>query len=155
MQSVLQILIENDIPYKLRIFDKPARQASQAADLLGCPLGAIVKSLVFQKQVSGELLMILVSGKNRADLDILSKLVGENVEPAKPKNVQALTGYPVGAVPPIGLKCILKTIIDADLMGHNYIWASAGSSNILMKLTPQNLLNLTNNKIKAIKQMED
>ncbi len=143
MQSVLQVLIENDVPYELRIFDTPAHQASQAADLLGCPLAAIVKSLVFQKQATGELLMVLVSGKNRADSQKLNQVVGEEVQPAKPKTVLAMTGYPVGAVPPIGVKGVAPVIMDADLMLYEHVWASAGSCNILVKIESHNLLIIT------------
>jgi Cys-tRNA(Pro) deacylase len=153
VQSVLQILIENDVPYELRIFDTPARQASQAADLLGCPLGAIVKSLVFQKQSSGELLMVLVSGKNRADPKILNQVVGGEVQPAKPKTVLDLTGYPVGAVPPFGVKGAVLVVIDADLMLYEHVWASAGAENILIKLNSIDLLNLSKGKVEAIKHV--
>lgn len=96
--------------------------------------------------------MVLVSGKNRADLQILSQLTGEDVQPAKPKTVLALTGYPVGAVPPIGGKGAVTVIMDVDLMLFKYVWASAGSSNILMRITPSNLQKLLNNEVKAIKQ---
>jgi len=151
VQSVLQILIENDVPYELRIFDTPARQASQAADLLGCPLGAIVKSLVFQKQASGELLLVLVSGKNRADTKILNQVVDEEVQPAKPKTVLDLTGYPVGAVPPIGVIGADMVVMDADLLQYEHVWASAGSDNILMKVNSQNLLIITNGLVETLK----
>jgi Cys-tRNA(Pro) deacylase len=152
VQEVLNILVENHIPTEVRVFDTPARQASQAAALIGCTLGAIVKSLVFEKQTSSDILLVLVSGVNRADLDVVSQIVGDRVQPAQPATVLEKTGYPVGAVPPIGVKETIPVIMDADLMLHDRVWASAGAENILVRFDPVDLLSLTKGKIKIIKQ---
>lgn len=148
---MLQVLIENGVRYQLRIFDSPARQASQAADLLGCPLGAIVKSLVFQKQGSSELLLVLVSGKNRADIQKLNHIVGEDVQVAKPKTVLSLTGYPIGAVPPIGLKGVYPVIMDLDLLDYEQVWSSAGAENMLIQINRSILQNMTQAQVAQIK----
>ena len=152
VRAVLAVLEANQILYKLAIFETPARQASQAAALVGCPLGAIVKSLVFEKTASGELLLVLVSGQNRADGQILNTLVGEPVQPAKPEIVLASTGYPVGAVPPCGLAGISLTIIDADLMAFPQVWASAGAVNILFQINSNDLFTLVGGQAKEIKR---
>lgn len=152
VQSILNILTENAIPYAVRVFDSPARQASQAAELVGCPLGAIVKSLVFEQVTSGELMMVLVSGKNRADLQALHKITGEKVKPARPETVLAETGYPVGAVPPIGLQGHHLAVMDADLLLFEQVWASSGAENILMGISPTDLQRLVNGLVYTIKQ---
>lgn len=95
--------------------------------------------------------MVLVSGKNRADLQKLNQVIGEEVQPAKPNTVLAMTGYPVGAVPPIGVKGTVLVIMDADLMLYEHVWASAGSSNILVKIKSQNLLKITDGLIETLK----
>lgn len=136
VQSILDILTENAIPFTVRVFDSPARQASQAAELVGCPLGAIVKSLVFEQVASGDLLMVLVSGKNRADLQTLQNITGGIVKPASPETVLAETGFTVGAVPPLGLQGNHQSVMDADLLVFEQVWASAGAVNILMRISP-------------------
>ena len=120
--------------------------------LLKCPLGAIVKSLVFENLPSGEVLLVLVSGQNRADLQVLSTLLGTAVEPAKPAAVLAKTGYPVGAVPPLGLPGVFQTIIDEDLFTFQQVWASAGAFNILMGVNPSDLSSLIRGQVSDIKQ---
>ena len=152
VQDVLNILVKTQIPIEIRVFDTPARQASQAAALIGCSLGAIVKSLVFEKQTSGDIFFVLVSGKNRADLDVVSQIIGDCVRPAQPATVLEKTGYPVGAVPPIGVIGAVPVIMDADLMLHEHVWASAGAENVLIKFDPVDLLHLSKGKIEAIKQ---
>ena len=150
VQNVLNILVENQIPIEIRIFDTPARQASQAAALIGCSLGAIVKSLVFEKQTSGDILFVLVSGKNRVDLDIISQIVGDRVRPAQPATVLEKTGYPVGAVPPIGVKETFPVIMDADLLLHEHVWASAGAEHILMCVSPRAVQEIVHARVEQI-----
>ncbi|MFU8825950.1 MAG: YbaK/EbsC family protein [Brevefilum sp.] len=150
--EVISILHENEIPHEVRLFDAPARQASHAADLLSCPLGAIVKSLVFENKSSGGLFLVLVSGENRADPHILSTLVGAPVGTAKPETVLAKTGFPVGAVPPLGIHGMGLTLIDADLMSYPHVWASAGAVNALLRVSPSDLHRLTAGQVRMIKQ---
>jgi prolyl-tRNA editing enzyme YbaK/EbsC (Cys-tRNA(Pro) deacylase) len=152
VQDVLNILVENHIPIEVRVFDTPARPASQAAALIGCTLGAIVKSLIFEKQTSGDILLVLVSGKNRADLDVVSQIVGDRVRPAPPATVLEKTGYFIGAVPPIGVKGTYPVIMDVDLLLYEHVWSSAGAENILIKFNPLDLLKISKGKIEDIKQ---
>ncbi len=126
-----------------RSFPQPAHHASQAAELIGCPLGAVVKSLVFQTEADHDPVLVRVSGGHRADLDMLAQVLGQAVSPVSRKAVESLTGYPVGAVPPFGLSTRLPVLVDADLLDYKTVWASAGSVNTLMQLTPDQLLALT------------
>ena len=151
VQAVLSILKQSGTPFEVRSFSEPARQASQAAALVGCPLGAIVKSLVFRKHFSGDLFLALVSGQNRADTHILSQLAGDAVQPAPAEVVLAETGYPVGAVPPIGMPGEYPVVMDADLMQYPQVWASAGAEHILMALMPADLQALTQAQVERIK----
>jgi prolyl-tRNA editing enzyme YbaK/EbsC (Cys-tRNA(Pro) deacylase) len=150
VQDVLNILVENHIPIEVRIFNTPARQASQAAALIGCALGAIVKSLVFEKQTTGDILFVLVSGENRADLGLVSQIVGDRVRPAQPATVLEKTGYPVGAVPPISVTGAIPVIMDADLMLHKQVWASAGAENILLCVSPSAVQEIVNARVEQI-----
>lgn len=148
--KVLQILRENGCKFEVRAFESKAHHASDAADLLGCPLGAVVKSLVFQVADTGEIALVLVSGENRVDMSKLSQILGCEIKPAKPVELERLTGFKVGAVPPIGVKTSLPVIIDADLMSYETVWASAGSVHTLMQLKSQDLLALTNGRVEKI-----
>jgi hypothetical protein len=103
VHAVLNTLDLNQVPFQIREFDVPAHHASQAADLLDCPLGAVVKSLVFQRIETESMVLVLVSGKNRVNIQALTDIVGQPVRPANPEDVLNFTGYPVGSVPPIGL----------------------------------------------------
>ncbi len=150
--AVLQTLVDGDEPYQVRSFDKPAHHASEAAELLGCALGAVVKSLIFQLTRSGGMVLVLVSGKNRADMQRLAHILGEPVRTASPEDVLAFTGYPVGSVPPFGVKGDCSVIIDADLMTFEQVWAAAGSAHILIGLSSHALKQISRGNVKVIKQ---
>lgn len=139
VQKVLAAADAAGITVNVRHFDSPGKTAAQAADLLECPLGAIVKSLIFQMKESEEMILVLVSGGNRADPALLADLFGELVKPASPADVLAWSGFKVGAVPPFGFEEEFPVLMDADLMSYDRVWASGGSDFDLMGLTPSAL----------------
>jgi prolyl-tRNA editing enzyme YbaK/EbsC (Cys-tRNA(Pro) deacylase) len=112
----------------------------------------VVKSLVFASKDQEKFVLVLVSGQNRADNQKLSKITGFGVLPAKPERVLALTGYPVGAVPPFGFGTDFPAIIDEDLLDFQDIWASAGSENFLVKFQSSLLAKITGGKVSKIKE---
>jgi Cys-tRNA(Pro) deacylase len=149
IKRVIQRLRSEGKTVLLRTFQAPAKRASQAAELLGCSLGAVVKSIVFQMDEVTPVL-VLVSGDNRADLAVLTEILGQPVRQASPAFVRQATGYSVGAVPPFGIKTKLQVIIDRTLMDFENVWASAGSAHTLMRLSPAVLAAQTQGIIKKI-----
>jgi Cys-tRNA(Pro) deacylase len=143
VKQVLTVLDQAGVAYQLRIFDAPARRARDAARLLGCPIGAVVKSLVFQVSGEDQFVLALVAGENRVDLEALREVLGLRVQPAQPDAVLALTGFAVGSVPPVGIEGEIPVVMDQDLMRYDQVWASAGSAHVLVQLTPQALQTLS------------
>lgn len=154
VQKVLAILASSRITYRIENLQAPAHRASEAAELLGCPLGAVVKSLIFQTETTGEMILVLVSGKNRADPQRLQKYFNQMTKPVSPASVLAFTGYPVGAVPPFGFLGDNAPLIDADLMSYDFVWASAGAADVLVKISSADLLRLTDGRVVIIKTLE-
>lgn len=150
---VLEFLDKYGFEYNVRSFETPAHHAGDAAELLRCPIGAVVKSLVFVSRDQNNFVLVLVSGQNRADSRKLTKLIGHEVLPAKPKDVFSITGYPVGAVPPFGVVSKLPVIIDQDLMKFQYLWSSAGSAHYLVNFESTVLKKITGGKICDIKEI--
>ncbi|NIP95100.1 MAG: YbaK/EbsC family protein, partial [Akkermansiaceae bacterium] len=78
------------------------RTASEAAQAVGCEVGQIAKSLVFQGRDSGNPYLVIASGSNRVDERKLALVVGEDLNLADPDVVRERTGYSIGGVPPLG-----------------------------------------------------
>jgi prolyl-tRNA editing enzyme YbaK/EbsC (Cys-tRNA(Pro) deacylase) len=103
-----------------------ARTSADAAAALGCPVGAIAKSLVFV--ADGEPILVLVSGAHQVDLAVLGLLIGRQVlRRATPDEVRLATGQPIGGVAPLGHPRRLPAFIDTALRAHERIWVAAGT----------------------------
>ncbi|MDF1520999.1 MAG: YbaK/EbsC family protein [Brevefilum sp.] len=152
VKKVLGVLIQFGYRYDLRFFNQCAHHARQAAELLKCPLGAVVKSLVFENEGQAEFILVLASGQNRVDIKSVSNVIGGKVLPAKPESVLTITGFPVGAVPPFGVEGDPQVIIDADLLTFREVWAAAGSANYLMGFESRYLQKLTQGNVYNIKE---
>ncbi len=129
--------------YQVIESEVPTKTAQQAADMVNCELGQIVKSLIFKGSVSGKPILVLTSGVNRVDENLIASYANEPIGRAEPEFVREVTGFAIGGIPPVGHTQKLETYLDEDLMKHAEIWAAAGTPNALFKLTPANLKNLT------------
>jgi prolyl-tRNA editing enzyme YbaK/EbsC (Cys-tRNA(Pro) deacylase) len=113
-----------------------ARTAAEAAAAVGVEQGAIVKSLVFRGARSGDAVLVLVAGDNRADEARLEAALGEPVERADADFVRAATGYAIGGVPPVGHPEPLRTLVDEDLLRFEAVWAAAGTPHAVFPVAP-------------------
>lgn len=128
--------------FEAREFALSTRTAAEAAKALGCDTAQIVKSLVFRKAASAEPVLVLASGSNRVDEKKVCDILGEEIGKADAGFVRRSTGFAIGSVPPVGHRDPLPTIVDADLMKHTELWASAGSANAVFRCTPALLRSL-------------
>lgn len=115
--------------------------AAEAASALGCPVEAIVKSLLFL--ADGEPLLVLASGPNRVDTHALSAALGASITMADAKSVKAITGYSIGGVPPFGHPSAIRTVLDSDLLALDEVWAAAGTARSVFPIAPSRLAELT------------
>jgi prolyl-tRNA editing enzyme YbaK/EbsC (Cys-tRNA(Pro) deacylase) len=115
--------------------------AEEAAAAVGAPVAAIVKSLLFM--ANGLPLLVLASGPNRVDSDVVGEALGLTLNKATANEVKEHTGFSIGGVPPLGHPTVLRTVMDEDLVRCDVVWAAAGSSSSVFSLTPARLQELT------------
>ncbi|MBN1177810.1 MAG: YbaK/EbsC family protein [Anaerolineae bacterium] len=123
-----------------------AARADQAAESLGVTLGAVVKSLLFL--ADGAPALVLVGGDRRVDTRRLKGLLGaRRVMIASAERVTAETGYPPGAVPPVGCVAPLPVWIDAGLAQHATVYVSGGAVDEMIALAFEDLRRATGGQI--------
>lgn len=127
----------------IRRHEVPTRTAAEAASACGCPVGAIVKSLVFAGTETGTPVLLLVSGDNRVDETRAAAAVGEAVVRPDAKAVRAWTGFAIGGIPPFGHATALRTFLDEDLLAFDPVWAAAGTPNSVFAIDPRALARAT------------
>jgi len=115
-----------------REFPEGTRTAQDAAAAIGCSVGQIVKSLVFVRDQQP--VLVLCSGSNTVDAQRLGLMK------ADADVVRRVTGFAIGGVPPYGHPAPLDTLVDEDLLGHDEIWAAAGTPRSVFPLTPAELV---------------
>lgn len=119
--------------------------AQEAADAVGAPVGAIVKSLVFLGQ--GRPLLVLASGPNRVNSSELGDRLGMALSKADADTVKTETGFSIGGVPPFGHPKPLDTVMDEDFFLFPQVWAAAGSATAVFSITPERLQELSNARV--------
>lgn len=150
-QKVQDALHQTGFTGQVVELENSTRTAAEAAASAGCEIGQIVKSLVFRVQPDGEPVLVLVSGANRVHEKRLGRQLGGPLAKADADYVHEVSGFAIGGIPPVGHKTPLKTYIDEDLLQYDVIWAAAGTSNAVFKLTPQELVSLSGGQVLCVK----
>ncbi|MDP2775850.1 MAG: YbaK/EbsC family protein [Nocardioides sp.] len=116
--------------------------AALAAEALGCEVGAIANSLVFDADDSP--VLILTSGAHRVDTVKVAEALGVSaLRRAKPDFVREHTGQVIGGVSPIAHPAPVRTYLDPWLRKHAVVWAAAGHPAAVFSTSYDELVALT------------
>lgn len=115
---------------------KPVKTVEQAVKATGSRPEQIIKSLLFISEKEGPILVI-VDGESKVDLNKLEKMFGK-VRLATPEEVKQITGFEVGALPPVGIK--VKTIVDRKVLENEFVIGGGGRIDRLSKLNPRKIV---------------
>jgi prolyl-tRNA editing enzyme YbaK/EbsC (Cys-tRNA(Pro) deacylase) len=132
----------------IRIMPETAPTAAAAAAQLGCPVGAIANSLVFD--VAGEPLLVLTSGAHRVDPKALGPRIGLSrsaIKRAKPDDVKKATGQAIGGVAPVGHLQKIRTLVDEELRQYDVVWAAGGHHMAVYPSDFETLVRVTDGEV--------
>jgi prolyl-tRNA editing enzyme YbaK/EbsC (Cys-tRNA(Pro) deacylase) len=148
VQDVLKTLgFENQV-VELKVTTRTSADAAQA---VGCQVEQIAKSIIFKGKQTQKPILVIASGPNRVNEKKIEELISEPLGKADADYVRKHTGFVIGGVPPIGHLEKAEIFIDEDLLKYEEIWAAAGSSNAIFKLTPSELIKMTGGRVVSIK----
>lgn len=143
MQKVADALAAAGATGEIVILDEAVPTAAAAAAELGCEVGAIANSLIFDGD--GSPVLILTSGAHRVDTAKIAAELGiAKLRRATPEFVREHTGQSIGGVAPVGHPHQVRTLVDTALAQYGEIWAAAGISHSVFPTTYKELLDLTN-----------
>ena len=124
------------------ILPESVHTAALAAAALGCEVGAIANSLLFD--TGGSPVLILTSGSHRVDTQLASERIGvKQLKRATPEFVREHTGQVIGGVSPIGHPSPVPTYLDIALGEYDVVWAAAGHPAAVYSTTYDELLAMT------------
>ncbi len=137
------VLRELGVRGEVRELPERAPTAATAAAQLGCDVGAIANSLIFN--ADGGPLLVMTSGAHRVDTAKVAGLTGAStVKRADPESVRAWTGQPIGGVGPVGHPAPIRTLVDTWLEKYDVIWAAAGHPHTVFPTSFAELVRITN-----------
>lgn len=142
VEHVRAALVAAGLPDTVIVVPDSVATAATAAAVLGCEVGAIANSLIFE--CAGEPLLILASGAAKVDTKKVAREHGlAKIKRASPEFVLQHAAQPVGGVAPLGHPAPIRTFLDTDLVQYPLLWAGAGSHQAMLSMSYQDLKNTT------------
>ncbi len=127
---------------RIVILPDSVHTAALAAEALGCEVGAIANSLLFD--AGGSPALILTSGAHRVDTAKTAAAIGvEKLTRATPEFVRTHTGQVIGGVSPIAHPMPVPTWLDSWLQRYDVVWAAAGHPAAVFSTTYAELATMT------------
>lgn len=151
---VTELLEKNNIPFEvieipLSEDKKPIRNLEELLTEQGKDPSSVVRSILF-KGNSGNFSLLAAAGGGRADWNTLRKHLGERkLRMAEFDEVSEVTGYVVGAVPPIALPDSVKVLVDEGNAAYEDVIIGSGVLGFALSLSQTNLQTLMGNADKG------
>lgn len=139
-----QKIIYELIPYEV---DESDLSAIHVAAQLNEPVNQLFKTLVLNGDRSGYFICI-IPGNEELNLKLAAKISeNKSCNMIPMKDLLSVTGYIRGACSPIGMKKLFPTYIHNTCTNFDYIYISAGIRGLQIKISPLDLIKITQAKI--------
>jgi Cys-tRNA(Pro) deacylase len=133
-------LLELGIAHRVFIHAGEVLSLEQAASERGHRPEQVVRSILFRLK-AGEYVMVLVAGPAQISWKALRKHLGQSrISMASEDEVLDVTGYPVGAVGPFGLRRPLRVLIDPGVLAEEEVSIGSGVRGTAIILSSSALL---------------
>ena len=131
-----------DLDTEIHFFPEGTKTAVDAANAVGCPVAAIVKSLVFiaVHEHHEEPVLGLVPGDLKLDVKAFAAVAGAvTTRRASLEEVRSATGYAAGGTPPFGHQTDIRVFADDQLKRNDPLWAAGGTPNTVFPISVSEL----------------
>jgi Cys-tRNA(Pro)/Cys-tRNA(Cys) deacylase len=123
---VTQDLDRLNIPYRIFTHPGPVKSLEQAAEERGQEPQQVIRSLLFRLSAD-DFVLALMAGSGQVDWKTLRRYLGEKrLTTAGEEEMLRVTGYPRGAVSPLGLPQPLRTLADPAVFAPQEISIGSG-----------------------------
>lgn len=142
-QRVREFIARRGLRARVLPMPEDTHTAEDAARALETDLAHIAKSLLARLS-DGRFVMCILRGDQRLDRKKLCRAAGtKRMSLAKADEVLAVTGYPIGAVPPFPVKSDLPTYIDPRVLEMDVVYCGGGDTDALLEVPTDELARVT------------
>lgn len=107
----------------------------------------VFKTIVMRTETK-EILVFCQNATGEINLKKARAVAGvKDVNPVKPNELLALTGYVRGGCSPIGMKKKFRTFIDSSVTSQEKVYISAGVRGEQIIIAPKDLVSITNAEV--------
>jgi prolyl-tRNA editing enzyme YbaK/EbsC (Cys-tRNA(Pro) deacylase) len=144
--KITEYLDANNVPYRILPHTEPVFTVEAAAAQRDVVLEEMVKSILLREKKKARFVMACVTGDSRLDPKAVRKhLPGEwrRLSFASSEEIQASTGFSLGAVAPLCLPKEIPVIFDVAVAQCKKVNISNGNHMAGLELETQHLINLS------------
>ncbi len=137
-----KLLDSMDVEYTKHLYDYKKSGAVAAAELMGLPEHAMIKTLVMETNERKPLIM-LMHGEKETSLKELARQLGvKNVSTVSVKDAQRYTAYMVGGISPFGTRRKLDVCVEETILELDYLYINGGRRGFILGMTPDVLVKV-------------
>ena len=149
----LEAYLRNEgVNARILTFKRHTLTVEDAESQLGVSRERIIKSMFFVDEKGVPMVGIVTGDKKVSEEKLMEAYGARRVKIARPSAVRSLTGYEVGALPPVGYKRAIRTFIDPKVMTFNKVYGGGGAINALLEIDPQDIKRLTDAEVVDISE---
>lgn len=147
-KDLARFVEQNEIDAEIIHLQSPTPTVAAAAEALGVLPEQIIKSVLFL--ADSQPLLVIANGLTRINRKQLADTVAmsrRRVKMAGGEQVEEITGYPTGAVPPFGHPQRLQTLMDQRVLHEEVVFGGGGEIDALMRVSVSELRRATGAQI--------
>ncbi|MCX8959428.1 YbaK/EbsC family protein [Erwinia psidii] len=153
LESVRQFFAEHAPEINIIELTESTATVTLAARAHHVEPGQIAKTLSLK--VKDRVILIVTRGDARLDNHKLKEVLGSKARMLSSDEVLNWTGHPVGGVCPFGLEHPLQVLCDISLRHYEEVLPAAGSIRSAVRISPEQLAQLTNARWVDVCQLPD
>jgi prolyl-tRNA editing enzyme YbaK/EbsC (Cys-tRNA(Pro) deacylase) len=142
--DLARFIAANAIAAELVYLSVETPTVEAAAEALNVHPDQIGKSILFL--VQGKPILVIANGQTKIGYKKLADYLDTSrrrIKLANPNQVQAITGFPVGTVPPFGHPTTLRRVMDSRVLAQDEVYVGGGAINALVRIETKELLRVT------------
>lgn len=133
IEKVKEYFKEIGIEDRILEFDCSSATVALAANALGCEANRIAKTLSFQVDEKG--ILIVTAGDTKIDNTKFREQFHTKAKMLSPEMVEPCIGHTIGGVCPFGINKEVPVYLDISLKRFQIVYPACGSSNSAIALT--------------------